>query len=418
MNQDSKTGFYAVILFVVWPLLAVASAFKNYKHPWAKNILWAFIAFYGFSFAVSTGNSGADIVRYVQNYQNLHEKKMTLASSVKYFEKSNEVDVASTIIAIVLSRFSDSQAVLTMIYGLIFGFFFSRNMWFVLERFKGPMKPITILLFICFFLVIPIWNLNGFRFWTAAHVFIYGALPYLFDGKRKGIIIAASSILVHFAFIVPVLVLIGYMLLGNRLIIYFIFFLMTLFISQINLRVFNQVVENYAPKIIQKRTAGYRGKGYVKKYRERTPEKKKNWYVVWYNIALDWSVMGFLIILFLKGRSFFSGNQKWLSLFSFTLLYYGVANLLASLPSGGRYISIAQMLALALIMLYVQKREQERVMERFVWVATPALMLFIVVAIRTGLYSMSATSVLGNPIVALFLTGDYVSLNDFVKMIL
>ena len=81
-------------------------------------------------------------------------------------------------------------------------------------------------------------------------------------------------------------------------------------------------------------------------------------------------------------------------------------------------MAVANLCAVALIALYVQNREQEVVMKRFILAATPALILFVVVSIRMGLYSMSATSILGNPIIAMFLTGEYVSLNDAIKMIL
>ncbi|WP_441000606.1 hypothetical protein, partial [Fodinibius sp. SL11] len=100
------------------------------------------------------------------------------------------------------------------------------------------------------------------------------------------------------------------------------------------------------------------------------------------------------------------------------LLFCGIANLFSSLPSGGRYSSIANLVALVLIILYIQNREQGVAMERLVWVTAPALMLFIVVAFRIGLYSMSATAVLGNPIVAMFFMGEHISLNDAIKMIL
>ena len=416
-STDEKSGFYAALLFVVWPLLALISAFRNYKSSWGKNILWAFVAFYGFSFAIGIENSNSDIVRYVAKVHNLYGTSMTLSDFYHYFLNSGELDILQSLIAFFVSRFTDMQAILTLVYGIIFGFFFSRNVWYVLEHLKGRIKPINVLLISCFFLVIPIWNLNGFRFWTASHIFIYGILPFLFEGKKKGLFISMSSILVHFAFIVPVIVLMGYLLLGNRLIIYFAFFLTTFFISQINVTVFNQVIGNYTPEVLQERTSSYRSENKVKEFRT-APEKNRNWYVVWYGKVLDWSVMGFLVILFLKGRTFFTKNKKWLSLFSFTLLFYGVANLFSSLPSGGRYGSIAQILALALIMLYIQNREQKSVMERFIWAATPALLLFIVVAARSGLYSISATTLLGNPFTAIFLMGKNISLNDVMRMFL
>jgi hypothetical protein len=418
MNDiNQKRGFYAAILFLIWPLLAVASAFRNYKSSWGKNILWAFVAFYGFAFAIGAESEGSDINFYLDQYQSLHQVHMSLGEALDYYRNSGEIDILKTIIAIALSRITDSQSILTLVYGIIFGFFFSRNMWYVLERLEGKLKPITILLFICVFLIIPIWRMNGFRMWTAAHIFVYGLLPFLFEGKKKGLFVSTTAILVHFSFIVPVGVLIGYLLAGNRLTLYFVFFIATFFISEINLEAFNRLIENYAPEIIQERTSGYRSEDRVEEMRQGTQEDRV-WYAVWYGRALAWSMMGFLTVLFFRGRAFFSENRRWMSLFSFTLLFYGVANLFNSLPSGGRFVSIANLIALILIILYIQNREQEVVMQRFVWAAFPALLLYIIVAFRIGLYSMSATAILGNPLISLFFMGEHISMNDVMKMVL
>src|SRR5699024_11078833 len=128
--------------------------------------------------------------------------------------------------------------------------------------------------------------------------------------------------------------------------------------------------------------------------------------------------MGFLVILFWNGRTFFSKHEKWMRLFSFTLLFFGVANIMSSLPSGGRYVTVATMTALALITMYVQNKEEEQGMRQLIYLATPALLLFVVVSVRIGLYSLSPTTLLGNPIVALFLSEEFISLNDVMKMIL
>ena len=416
-SLKEKTGYYAVILFLIWPFIAVVSAFRNYSSSWGKNILWAFVAFYGFAFAIGAESQGSDILNYVEEVRYLNGIEMTFSDAVQYYRESGEVDIVRTFIAIIVSRFTDSQAVLTLIYGLIFGFFFSRNIWYVLERLEGKIKPITLLLFACLFLIIPIWQMNGFRFWTAAHVFIYGILPFLFEDKKGKIFFCFISLLVHFAFLVPAGILLTYLVAGNRLAIYFTFFVATFFIAEINLTYLNNAIENYAPEIVQERSSSYRGEDKVEAFREGT-QSDTVWYAVWYGRALGWSVMGFLVVLFWQGKSFFENNRGWLSLFSFTLLFYGVANLFNSLPSGGRYLSIANFLALALITLYVQNRTQEIAMERFVKFATPALLLFIVVAFRVGLYSMSATAVLGNPVIAMFFMGEHISLNDVLKMIL
>jgi len=416
-SNNKKSGFYSAVLFLIWPFLSLMTALWNYKSSWGKNILWAFVAFYGFTFAIGAENEGSDIVRYVAEVEQLHRIDMSIVDAAGYFYESGEVDILKTFIAVMLSRITENQSIVTLVYGIIFGFFFSRNMWYVLEQMEGKIKPITLLLFTCFFLVVPIWQMNGFRFWTATHIFIYGLLPYLFEGKKSGLIVSSLAIFMHFAFIVPVGVLYGYTFLGNRLVFYFSFFVLTLFISEININMFNNIIESYAPEIVQERTSSYRSEAAVEKHREGQGEQAA-WYARYYVAILDWSVRGFLVVLFFKGRKFFMKNYKWLSLFSFTLLFYGVASLFSSLPSGGRFLAVAHLPALALITLYVQNREHEVVMKRFILAATPLLLLFVVVAVRIGLYSMSATSILGNPIVAVFLTGEYISLNDVLKMIL
>lgn len=415
-DERSTNNVYAASAFLLWPFLSAVAAVKNYNRPWAKNLFWAFCAFYGFAFAIGAESQGSDIVRYVAEFQALYGVPMTFSKAIDYFMYSGEIDVLRTFIAITLSRFTDSQAILTLVYGTIFGYFFSRNIWYVLERLEGKIQPITILLLICFFLVVPIWNINGFRMWTAAHVFLFGLLPYLCEGKKKGLWIACSSMLVHFAFLVPVGVLLGYVFLGNRLTLYFIFYLATFFISEINMTVFNNIIEGYMPEIFQERTSYYRSETAVEK--KGSGSSQRVWYARWYGRALSYAVMGFLVVLYLKGRKFIKNHDSWLRLFSFVLLFYGAANILSLVPSGSRYISVVNLSALALIIWYVQNLPQERVMKRFIILATPALLLFAIVSLRIGLYSLSATAILGNPIIAFFMMGENFSMNDFLRMLI
>jgi hypothetical protein len=413
--HTQKTGFYAGLLFLVWPLLASIAAFRNYREPWAKNIFWALCAFYGMTFAIGAETEGSDIVRYVAGFQAMHGQQMGIAEVITYFRQSGEIDILRTLISYVLSRFTDSQMALTLVYGSIFGYFLSRNLWFILNRLKGKIAPATLLLLVCFFLVNPIWQINGFRMWTAVHVFVFGLLPWLVDGNRKFLWVSVLSIMVHFSFIVPVGILIGYSVLGNRLNIYFAFYLFTFFMSELDIAVVNSLMENYAPDILQERTSGYRSEAVIERIENQ--EVTTNWYIIWYGKALSWSLVGYIIMLFITGKDFFKENNGMASLFSFTLVFFGVANILSTLPSGGRFLVIAYLCAVALVTLYVQNRASEKAINRFVLMSAPFLLFYVLIKIRIALLSMSATFVMGNPIIALFLSGENFSLNDFLKMI-
>lgn len=413
-DQNRKTGFYAWLLFLVWPFLAAAAAFKNYDQKWAKNIFWGFCAFYGLVFAIGAESQGSDIVGYVAGLKALH------IQDISYFEYSEGVksgiEAMMPLVHWIISRFTDSQPVLTLVYGIIFGFFFSRNLWYVLDRLKGDLLPITLLVLACFFLLNPIWKINGFRFWTATHVFLYGLLPYLCEGKKGGLIISASAILVHFSFIVPTGVLIAYVVAGNWLTAYYVLFVATMFISEIDISQFNNIAEAYLPEAFLDQSESYRRESQVEQFREA--ESEGQWYANWYAPALKWAVVGFLSVFYFKGREFFEKNRNWMNLFSFTLLFYSVANLLSSIPSGGRFLVLANLCSVALIAIYLQNERDGKFLKRYIYAATPALLLYIIISVRIGLYSISATSVLGNPIVAIFTAGENISLNDVMRAIL
>jgi len=413
-RNQSIQSFY---LFMFMPSIAAVNSLLNYRSEWAKNIFWAFCTFYGFAFTIGMENSGSDIVRYVAELKALYGSSFTFSEAIQYFFKSGEIDVLRTFLAITVSRFTDSQSILTGIYGCIFGYFLSRNLWFLLEHLKGKLKIVTLLLVACFFMSNPIWNLTGFRMWTAAHVFVYGLLPYLFYGDRKRLWISFLSILVHFSFLFPVAVLLAYLFMGNRLTLYFLFYISTFFMAELDIGAFNRLFESVMPEIFIERTEGYRiePSGQAAPVATRNTE---NWYAKYAGTIMTWSVMGFLVILFLSGKKEIHKKQEWLNLFCYILLFTSLANLLSSIPSASRFLVISRMLSLIMIALYVQNVNFNKAMKRFVWVASPGLLLFAMVALRNGIYSFSPTMLLGNPVIALFMMDENISLNDFIRIVL
>ena len=224
VTYQNKDHWY---LFLLLPFLAVIMAIRSFRTSWAKNIIWAFVVFYGFTFSitapVSKDGASPDINRNTDQVINLYESNISFIDIAKLYRDNTDIDILQLTISIAVSFITDSPRVLTAVFGLVFGFFYSRNIWFVIERMQGKLKLTAILLLVAYALIDPIWNINGFRFFTAAQVYIYGLLPFIFDGKKKGILISALSILVHFAFLLPVGVLLLYVIVGNRTLIYFIY---------------------------------------------------------------------------------------------------------------------------------------------------------------------------------------------------
>lgn len=419
VTYSNKDHWY---LFVVFPFLSGILAVKNYRASWAKNIIWAFFVFYGFTFGksgeTSTDTTSADINRYVDEMKDLYEKDLSFTDIITLYKNNDDIDILRLTLAIGISRVTNSQQVLTAVYGLIFGFFFSRNIWFVLNRMRGKIKPVALLLLIAYILIDPIWNINGFRFYTAVQIFIYGLLPFLFEGKKKGIFISSLSFLVHFAFLLPIGVLLLYFFLGNRTVIYFVFFVASIFTSGIKIAAVNEVIDENAPEALSERTATYRDEGRVENFREGTgfaDTSNANWYVLYYIKAINWSLIAFLIFLFFKRKTIEQqNNNKLLNGLSFALLFWGVANIMNSLPSGSRFLTVAALSVLPVLILYVQNKPHEKYLSKIVMIASPALLFFIIVSIRVGFLTISVNTLISNPIIVL-LTDYNIVLNELIK---
>ena len=405
------------LLFFIYPFFSLYVAFKNYTRPYAKNIFWAFCVFYGFTFAIGSENVTSDISRYLEELQYLHTQYfMSISDAIIYFKQSGEIDMLNTAIAFLLSRFTDSLPMLTMIYALIFGFFLSRNIWYVFKFLEGKISLLTKLLLLGLILIIPIWFINGFRMWTAFHVFMYGLLPFIFENKKNNFFFIFLSFLIHFSFAIPITVFFFYWIVGNRINLFFLLFIISSFVSEINVNFFNNYFEIFLPEVVLERTYAYRNEQSVKKVRELR-EKSTNtvWYLKWKGKLLRWSFYLLIIYFYLFSDPRIKEKFYWKRLFSINLLFFTLANIISNLPSGGRFVNLYLYLSFIMAIMYLNQIKNDYKFRFLIQLLSPAFILFIVVSIRIGFYSTSLTAILGNPFLALLGAGNTISLNDLIK---
>ena len=299
---------------------------------------------------------------------------------------------------------------------LYIGFFYSRNLWYILDRLDGKLKGVVIILITCLFLIVPIWNLGGFRYYAAVHAFLYGLLPYILEGKKKKLIWSfLTPFIFHYAFILPVAILAIYMVLGNRIALYFYFFIFSLFINGINLSFFNNLVKSYAPTSFAERSKSYRKEETVEAFKEGEMSQSEVWYARYNGKFINYSIFALLIISFWRYKRVIKNRRGLFRLFSCAFLFYGFANLFSSLPSGGRYLAPAGILALSALIIFLQNYEGNKNLKMVVKVVSPFLILFIVVQLRESWYYTSLFTLIGNPIASLFSIGQNLSLNDLIK---
>jgi len=230
------------VLFLVWPLAAMWRAIRNYRAPYAINIAWLFCIYFGFTFVIDEG-SRADSARISMQLIQMAQSDISLDNLFSFFysPETGDLDIVQSLLIFFVSRFSSDYRILYALFGLFFGFFYTRNVWFLISKADKANSIFSGLILTGFILVVTIWNINGFRFYTAVHVFLYGLLPYLISNDKKKLWAPVLAVLIHWSFILPCVVFLLFILLKNRPRIYYAFFVVSTFLTLLDLQVIREL---------------------------------------------------------------------------------------------------------------------------------------------------------------------------------
>lgn len=401
-----------IILSCLWPFAGLFSALKNWRKPWAMNVFWVVCAFMGaiqiYHPAGTILGDGRDAGRYVLELQEMHRSVNSLAEVSRHFYDGDTNDVFRSILQYLVSRFTENGHVFFFVLAIIYGFFYSRNIWYILNRINDQRIKWLWVMVAAFFLVCPIWNINGVRMWTALHVFVYGAMPYLLEGKKKGLIWSAASILIHHSFIFPIVLLALFVVLGRRTsskgwvtTLFFIFYIITLTIKSLDLGALNAALQVYLPNFYSDRIDGYVNEDTLARNLEGLAQN--SWHVAFFNEIHYWInqvLVVFTYLIFKRNGSRLSGL---LPLFCFSLLIYGFSNVLASVPSGGRYITISQMFMVATFLLTYKYWAYDKSLSRFMPIIMKVFAFSLIFEVRKGFDYYGLDLLFGNFITATFI---------------
>jgi len=413
LNLSSRP--YYILGYLLWPFGITLEAFRQWDKPWAKNVFWLFCIYFGFTFIIAEFG-GADSARYAQEFVEMAHSRLGLRGlwSNFYVTGSDATDVISPMIMFLVSRFTDNPIALFVIFGLISGYFYSRNVWYVLEKTNGKRSIMIILFLATFILINPIWNINGFRFSVAAQIFLFGTLPYLLEGKKRSLIWSGVSVLAHFTFLFPLAVLGLFLLFRNRLYIYLVFFLVTSFIREISLEWFQSTL-SFLPDFIFYEISNYMSEGYAEV--RNISEQELPWFITYSEMGIRWVTYLIVITAFIFGRDVLKERSDLLTLLSFSLLFYGFVNILAMIPSGDRFFIIAHTFVIPFFLILMAAKPSIGINLFTNILAVPLLLLFCAVQLRIGMGYFSIITLVGNPFTAI-LYSDPVALIDQLKDLL
>ena len=420
IRGKSKQLAYQLILFLLQPFLLLIISLKNYKAEWAKNSVWLITIFYGLTFAIAP-DSTADSVRYAARLEQMYYSDFTLSMLISmFFVPGGYTDIYQPLLTYIVSRFTSDYSVLFGVFGFVLGYFYSRNIWYTIKLTDNKLNQYTVLLIFVFAFIVSISSgINGVRMWTGAHIFVFGLFVYFLDGRKYGVIIALSSILVHFSYVAPAILLLFYLVAGNRLVIYYIIFVFSYFIGQIDFEIGRQIASLF-PAYIEDGTSGYIGESREQSFMAQ--ERERVWFMTLNSVAFPLAILLLSSYLFIFKRKFIENVQYLHNLFAFGLLFYGVFNIFGFYPSVGRFLSPAGMILFAVFIGYIAnyKISFRKNDNRFLWIillVSPALLLNLAIAVRVFLGNASYLFFIGNPLFAPFLHSD-MGIYEFIRQLI
>jgi hypothetical protein len=409
-----SSGALPYLAFLVWPFFSFVYALINIQSRYAKNIIWLFCAFYGSTFVISTEEMDASRYRRLLDEMYAARNQPFLDLLIEPFQQGiySATDVYAHLLTISVSRFTNSFELLFFLVGGVFGYFYSRNAAYILpylhKRRLGLFGGLMIAILLT---IIPFWNINGYRFYTATHMLLFAMLRVVIEKKYRYFWVVLLTPLVHGSFLGIVGACGLYLIIGNRYQWYLAALIVALFSSGINPAAINKNTKE-APIYMQNKVSGYTSKDYIKFVQKNTVGQV--WYVEGHIQALKFIVYSFVAFVWFKRKKILT-NRVAVSLYSMSLYMLTLAALVAGIPSGGRFFSVA-VLFLGVLMVYVaQHRAIEAWWARWLgYIYLLPVLCYVIVEIRIGFDSMGINTLLANPILAFVLPNE-VPLIDFFK---
>jgi hypothetical protein len=368
--------------------LGLIRVLKDFRR---KNI--AFIFPFFLAFIGASSYTVGDAERYRDQFYQFHDTQLSWDRfRTLLLDGETSFDVAVPTITYFVASFTRDKKVLFSVFGLILGYFYGRNIQFLLDKLdKKKTDKFVLILIFTFSLFVSFWDgIRGVRMWTAAHIYFYGVSRILVNKELKYWPFLVLACAYHFSFLYASIIFLGYLLLPKRNLLFpaFCFFIISNFVD------FNftkNIVLTYTPVFFETQTEGYTSDEYIEAVSDESFDF--SWHFKYSGIAIKLIVVFLLILAYYRTGKDLHLQHPYYRYYLFGLIFFGFANFIAVLPVGDRFIRVALMFSIIPICHgYISAKRK-----KIFYVSIIPLLFWLIVTIRESFYSLTIGSFLGNP---------------------
>lgn len=387
--QDTSLSFsrHYLILFLIWPFLALLLAIKNYNKREAKAVVFMYLVYYGLTFVVlKTGY--VDAMGYIEELK--ANAKLPFSDFFRIvggiYTENDSIDIYEPFVSFLVSRFTTDHRILFGVFAVFYSFIYLKSIDLLNNQYQEKPGINQLVFFIFFITILPITLINGVRMWTAAWVFFYSAYHVVINRDARFLIIALLSSLVHWSFISASLILVIYYLAGNRNIVYIPVALASFVVPHLIVP-FLKSASVLLGGSFYSRYEGYSNEGYISGVRDHM--ENTVWFIQIGNDLVYYYFIFAIIYVQLKfqtlGQSISEKN-----LFSFLMLFLAFVNFGRPIPSFGiRFQLVFFLFATLYLFMFFLKKEDKHI-SFITWAGLFPMLLYAAVTFRVGSDSISA----------------------------
>lgn len=337
VNSNIKWGTFCAF----FPITGLIASIKFNKTKVYPVIFCLFFFFIGSQTIVNDMN---DVGRDIITFSNLSENKNISFWSYFYsMQESNQIDYYKPFMSWFISRFTSNPKLYSGLIAMITGLILSFNIAYIGKRIKN-FKICIFLLFVLFLIPNPSYYTH--RWWMAMQVFLLGALPYVLDGNKKCLLVSSLSLLVHFSFLYPLVLLLFLKAVpSNKLLPYVLIFILANSVDALDLNRIAEGLTQYLPDSFNERNEMYINAEF----------QEHNWFSQSARLCWKWLNMLLVILIYHRSKNIMDQRKELRKMYILALLIGSFSAISNTTEWGWRYLDLSNFLFCSLYILLANK---------------------------------------------------------------
>lgn len=344
------------LLAIVWPFAAFLWSIRDFNYRNFRIGVLAIAVMFGLCIQiVATQTFQADITRNLEHaaaYKNIPWIGI-------FLEKDFFIGVSGKLLCYI----SDNLRFLAVCYTLIKTLLFLQCVRVVVANISVPENRIGLLSLLAMIFVVTFYDVNSLRFAIASVYFVWCSLEILVNRKKWFYVWILAAPFIHYGFWVMAPLPVLYLLLKNRTVLVWSFFVLSILFSTATTSILiNDFVEENMTEEISESVGGYASEEGLEAMSERYAEGGRTGNL---NRAIsrtmvdvrNYGVMICVVLFSIYGFRKRKDNEKLNQLMNFLLIAYSLANIANSNSQGSRFYLLTAEIAVFLLVYLIYKND-------------------------------------------------------------